>query len=395
MFSTDYINDLHAAKRRAWEAMKEIGDRAEAHDSLSAEDREAFDRAEADFQAHSKELERALRANELDMVEDRDRAPAAVVAERDVPEADTRSMVQRILEDGRVEQRETLTGNTGAPVPTSFWNTLQEHLVVVGPMTDGNVVQRIDTAGGENLQIPRTDAFSTPAIAAEGTTIAESDPTFQAFLTLGAFKYSTLVKVSNEMLSDAGVDIDSYVARQIGIAIGTAANNGLTNGTGTVEPNGVVNGVSPAATATDTAVVGGFGLDDLIDVQFSVNSAYRRLPKTAWSMADSAAAQVRKLKDDAGNYVWIPPALPGEPAMLLGYPIVENPDLPALASASESVIFGNWNYYVTRVAGGVSVARSADYAFNEDITTFRGTLRVDGGVTQSSAFASLIGGDGS
>ena len=391
VFSTDYINDLHAAKRRAWEAMKEIGDRAEAHDSLSAEDREAFDRAETDYQSYDKELNRALRANQIGDLPDL--APEAVRAVSDVQVEATRVKGLVEMRDGEViEFRETTTGDTGAPVPTSFYDRLIEHLIYAGPMLETSTV--ITTSGGENLQIPRTSAWSTAAIFAEATAITESDPTFQAFVTLGAFKYSVLVNVSNEMLSDSGVDIDQYVARQAGLAIGTAVNAGLTVGTGTVEPWGLFERAAAGATATDTATAGGFDYDDLIDLYYSVNAAYRRIGG-GWQLDDTAAAQARKLKDDAGNYIWNPAAQFGEPDRLLGAPVFENPDAPAMASAADVVAFGDLSQYHVRQVGGISVARSTDFKFSEDITSYRVTWRGDGDLPQTASVKKLVGGDGS
>jgi HK97 family phage major capsid protein len=65
----------------------------------------------------------------------------------------------------------------------------------------------INTAGGENLQIPSLAAYSTGTVTSEAAVIGESDPTFNAFKTLGAFKYSFLTQISTELAADAGVDI--------------------------------------------------------------------------------------------------------------------------------------------------------------------------------------------
>lgn len=386
MFSNAYKADLHEQKLRAWEAMKEIADRAESHGDLSAEDRESFDRAEAEYKQAETDLRRALEADARADVGDVPDflKPSEVKVEREKRLVDMR--------DGEVmEFRETTTGDTGAPVPTSFYNRLVEHLIYAGPMLQ--VATVLTTSGGENLQIPRTSAWSNAAIFAEATVITESDPTFSAFTTLGAFKYSVLVNVSNEMISDSGVDIEEFVARQAGLAIGTAVNNGLTVGTGTVQPWGIFSRATPAATATDTATAGGFSFDDLIDVYYAVDAAYRRMGG-GWLLDDTAAAQARKLKDDAGNYIWNPAAQFGEPDRILNAPVYENPDAPAMASAAEVVLFGHLADYYVRQVGGIQVARSTDFKFDEDIVTYRVTWRGDGDLPQTGAVASLIGGNG-
>lgn len=388
MFSDAYKADLHERKLRAWEAMKDIADRASEHDDLSGEDKEAFDRAEADYKQAETDLRRAVEADQRAEVGD---VPDFMKPEVTVERTEVKGIAE--IRDGEVvEFRETLTGNTGAPVPTSFYNQLVEHMIYAGPMLEVSTV--LTTESGESLQIPRTSAWSTAAIFAEGTPITESDPTFSAFVTLGAFKYSALINVSNEMLTDSGVDIDEFVARQAGLAIGTAVNAGLTVGTGTVEPTGIFEGASAGATATDTATAGGFDFDDLIDVYYSVNAAYRRLGGE-WLVDDTAAAAARKLKDTAGNYIWAPAAQFGEPDRILNAPVHENPDAPAMASAAEVALFGYLGDYYVRQVGGVQVARSTDFKFSEDITTYRVTWRGDGNLIQSSAVKTLVGGNGS
>jgi HK97 family phage major capsid protein len=83
-------------------------------------------------------------------------------------------------------------------------------------------------------------AYSTGTVTSEGNAIGESDPTFNEFVTLGAYKYSFLTQVSRELIEDAGVDILGFLAEQTGNAMGFAINNALTVGTGTVQPNGIV-----------------------------------------------------------------------------------------------------------------------------------------------------------
>jgi HK97 family phage major capsid protein len=109
-------------------------------------------------------------------------------------------------------------------------------------------------------------------------------------------------------------------------------------------------------------------------------------------MSKSGLAAVRKLKDGAGNYIWSGNAVLGQPDTILGYPVFENPAAPAVATAAFSIGFGHLPSYKARVAGGIQVAQSADYAFNEDVTTFRVTARVDGKLTHASHFVKFKGG---
>jgi HK97 family phage major capsid protein len=102
-----------------------------------------------------------------------------------------------------------------------------------------------------------------------------------------------------------------------------------------------------------------------------------------------AIGAMRKLKDTAGNYLY--QVNVGQPDNFAGYPVVENPGIAAVATGAKSVLFGHWPSYKVRVAGGVQVATSTDYAFNTDTTVFRVMMRVDGDLTHASHIKYFIG----
>ena len=110
------------------------------------------------------------------------------------------------------------------------------HARLVNPLLDYATV--INTTSGENLQIPSQSGFSTATIVGQGSTVAVSEPTFNAFVTLGAYKFSALAQLSRELILDSGVDIIGFLAGQFGNAFGNAIGDKVVNGTGTVEPTG-------------------------------------------------------------------------------------------------------------------------------------------------------------
>jgi HK97 family phage major capsid protein len=156
-------------------------------------------------------------------------------------------------------------------------------------------------------------------------------------------------------------------------------------------PNGIAVAAGSGVTG-GTGVVGAFTGDNLIDLSYSVNSAYRRMPGTGWMMSSSALAATRKLKDSYGQYLFQPSLQAGQPDNLLGYPIFENPDLSAPGTAVKSVLFGHLPSYYVRMAGPIRFDRSDDFAFANDLITFRATVRIDGDLPQTSAIKYFIGG---
>jgi HK97 family phage major capsid protein len=111
-----------------------------------------------------------------------------------------------------------------------------------------------------------------------------------------------------------------------------------------------------------------------------------------WKYFDSDYGGSRGYKDWAGNYIWTNSAVPGQPATLLGYPVFENPNVSAVGTGTKSVLFGHNPSFKVRVAGGIRVDQSADYAFNTDTVTYRGLIRLDGALTFPTHIMAFRGG---
>jgi HK97 family phage major capsid protein len=381
----DYINRQVEQRQRAWEAAKALLDNA------AAEKRDLTAEEEASYTKINKDLdERAARIEALKA--DAEREAKIEMATREIA-AQVRPVERAVSNDGDVlrsmargetrshtfETRDVVKTSTGAPVPTSFYDQVIAQARLVGPMLDTSTILR--TAGGENLQIPSQAGWSTAAITGEGTAISESDPTFNSFITLSAYKYSFLVQLSRELIEDSGVDILGFLATQTGNALGFKVNSDLTIGNGTNQPNGIVTAAASAVTGTTAGPT--FSADDLITLAYSLDGAARRLPGVGWMMNTSSLGVVRKLKDNSGRYIF-EPALADGNDRVLSYPVYENPAMASNASATKSVIFGHLPSYYVRMAGGLRFDRSDDYAFNADLVTFRATMRVDGNLPQTS-----------
>jgi HK97 family phage major capsid protein len=239
--------------------------------------------------------------------------------------------------------------------------------------------------------VPRTSAYSTGTVTSEAAAIGESDPSFQAFLTLGAFKYSFLTQVSREMIEDAGVDILAYLGVNVGQALGYAVGQALTTGTGVVEPYGLVTSAGSGVTG-GTGVAGVATFDNVVDLIYSADAAARRMPGFAVMGNGQSIANLRKLQDGAGNYVFQPSLAEGTPDRVLGFPLIENPSMANPAVGARSLVAGHMPSYLVRQVGGIRLDRSDDYAFANDLATFRATVRIDGGLPQSSHIKYFAGG---
>jgi HK97 family phage major capsid protein len=380
-----YIDQQVEARQRAWEAAKALLDKAASEKrDLTAEEEQSYQRMNAELNDRAARIE-ALKA-------DAEREAKIEAATREIAgqvrptekaaSTDTdviRSMARGEMRSFTFETRDVVKTSTGSPVPTSFFDQVIMRARLVGPMLDTSTILR--TAGGENLQIPSQATYSTGSVVGEGTAITESDPTFNSFITLSAFKYSFLVQLSRELIEDAGVDILSFLAEQTGNALGFAVNNGLTVGNNSNQPNGIVTAAGSGVLGTTAG--GLFTADNLIDLAYSLDGAARRLPGVGWMMNTASLGAVRKLKDTAGFYIFSPALADGND-QLLNFPVFENPAMASQGSGNKSVLFGHLPSYYVRMAGGLRLDRSDDFAFDADLVTFRATMRVDGDLPQTS-----------
>jgi len=383
---SEYIKRQHDLRQAAWHEAKHILDTAAAEQrDLTAEEQEKYDRISADLDTRAQVIEQ-LKADE-----ERAARLDAVAAEIRTDEApagdDTDAEAIRKIARGEIrsfdfQKRDVLTSSTGSPVPTSFFDQVILKARLVGPMLDVPTI--LNTAGGENLQIPSIGTYSSSStVTAQGANFSESDPAFNSFTTLGAFKYGFIIQLSRELIEDAGVDITAFLAEQIGNGLGYNVQSALTTGGGTTAPTGIVTAAGSGITG-GTGVSGAFTADNLIDLYYSLDGAARLLPGVGWMANGASIGAIRKLKDTAGNYVFSPAADGNQRDLLLGRPLYENPHMSNAGTGVKSVLVGHMPSYFVRTVGGIRLDRSDDFAFNADLVTFRASMRVDGNLPQTS-----------
>ncbi len=388
----DYLNRQVEIRQRAWEEAKSILDKASAEKrDLTAEESQSYDRINKELDERAATIQK-LREDEtrelrLDAatreIADQVRPVSSVPVTDDA--AIMRSLAKGEIRSASFEKRDVIKTQAGSPVPTSFYDQVIGLARLAAPVLATSTV--LTTNGGENLQIPSQAQYSTAAIVGEATAIAESDPVFNSFITLGAYKYSFLVQVSREMIEDAGVDILSFIASQAGAELGYRVGAALTTGSGTNAPKGIVAASAVGGTAAGTAVLAG---NDLINLYYSLDGAARNLPGVGWMMNGKTIGAVRSIKSTDGIYLFSPSLAIDVPDTLLGKQIFENPAMADLATTSKSVIVGHLPSYYVRQVGGIKIDVSDDFAFSSDLRTFRCTFRVDGNLPQVSHVKHLL-----
>lgn len=338
----------------------------------------------ASLSNRNKDLDQHLRS----MILERNPAPLAVFPDQ-----------YRMPYQPGIEQRDLTKGTATQAIPVSVYRQVVAHLVENSAVLNAGATV-VNTESGEVLQVPKSTAFVTSAITAEGVGITESDPVL-ARVDLGAWKYGALFQVSSELAKDTGTDLMGFLARQAAQSLALAFGPHLITGTGSGQPRGIITdattGVTaPTGTATSFGVqaTAGMGTDLLNDLYASLAEPYTRSPSLAWMMRTASLGALRRLKASTGELVGATFAgassVPGAQADVLGAPLFVDPSMAAIANAAKSTVLADMSRYFVRIAGGLQFDTSTDWAFNADLITFRAMIRLDAASVDNSSAKVLV-----
>ena len=196
------------------------------------------------------------------------------------------------------------------------------------------------------------------------------------------------------LLDDSVVNIDDWIAEEVQTVFAEQEGKAFVDGDGVNKPRGFLDYPNVAdgswswgnlgyvATGTDGAFDAGNPSDVLIDTIYGLRAGYRA--NGHWVMNRRSQAEIRKIKDADGNYLWHPGNQPGGNATLLNFPIAESEDMPNIGSDSTSIAFGDFRRgYLVVDRLGVRVLRDPYTA--KPYVLFYTTKRVGGGVQDFEA----------
>jgi HK97 family phage major capsid protein len=280
------------------------------------------------------------------------------------PEA-YRAMQMRQPADIRAAMSTTTPSEGGYTTAPEYQRSLEAALKAFGGMR--SVAKTIRTATGTQMNFPTSDATAEVGeIVAQNTAVTGLDTTF-GNITLDVYKYSSKkIALPFELLQDSFIDIEAYIQEVLATRLGRIQNTHFTTGTGTGQPRGIVTAASVGKTGTTgqtTTVI----YDDLVDLEHSIDPAYRGMPGVGYMMHDQSLKVIRKIKDTQGRPIFVPgyevgPA-GGAPDRLLGRPIYINQDIAQMAANAKSILFGAFSKYVIRDVMDLTLFRMTDSAF--------------------------------
>lgn len=207
-----------------------------------------------------------------------------------------------------------------------------------------------------------------------------------------------MAAATQTLLDDSAIDIDSWLAGEIGHSFAIAEGTAFINGDGINKPKGllahnIVDDNEQSYGSLGSVVTGNAGgfaatnpADKLVDLTYLTKTQYRA--NSSFLMNRRTLGQVRKFKDSSGQYIWQPSLVAGQPTSLLGFPVYECEDMPNIAANSYSIAFGDFEKgYLIIDRTDVRVLR--DPYSNKPFVLFYVTKRVGGGVQDFDAIKLL------
>ncbi|MGE0425418.1 MAG: phage major capsid protein [Reyranellaceae bacterium] len=167
-------------------------------------------------------------------------------------------------------------------------------------------------------------------------------------------------KATQKFLEDASIDVEGWLARKIGEKFGRTEATAFVSGNGIKKPRGFLS--YPAGTSRGqieqipSGAATTIKADGLINTMMAQKEFYAS--GSTWLMRRASIGAVMLLKDGNGQYIWRPGLEAGRPSILLGYPVLEAADMPAVEASALAVAFGNWRAAYTIVDRlGISTLR--------------------------------------
>jgi len=291
----------------------------------------------------------------------------------------------------------------------------------VEPVRSDNVITRLRetspmrdiassiTISSNSIKFPvdRDDA-GYEWVSEQGTRNATSTPQVGE-LEIPVHEVSAMPKATQNLLDDAMFDVESWLNQKVADRFSRAENTAFITGNGTSRPAGFLSQAQGTfVTTTDatrafgalqyiaTGVSGGFAVastavsqaDKMLDLIFSFNAGYRA--NLRWTMNKTTLAQVRKFKDQQGNYIYNPMlGAQGVIDMVLGYPVTEFSDMADYSTANAfAIALGDFKrgYLIVDRQG---IRQLRDPFTDKPRVLFYTTKRVGGAIVDSDAIKVL------
>lgn len=263
--------------------------------------------------------------------------------------------------------------------------------IITGELNENCFMRKIcsvQTISSSALEIIDDTSFATSWISETGT-VSDSNSSVLSKITIKAHELVAQPKVSQKLLDDASINIEEWLAYRLAEQFAQKEEEAFLKGTGDTnnQPTGITNYTSGIGITTSTSKTnGGIDAKDIVSLYYSLKEQY--VGRASFVMPRSAVSAIRMLKDStSGAYLWQPALLGGKEDTLMGCPVYQSSNMPALSANSLSIIFGDFSFYQIVDRTDIRVLR--DPYTSKPYVRFYTTKRVGGDVIRKEAFKML------
>jgi HK97 family phage major capsid protein len=225
----------------------------------------------------------------------------------------------------------------GYLAPADFVAEVVKGIVEQSPIRQA---ARVGSTSSGEVILPKRTGRPTGAWVGETETRPATESAYGQ-IEVPIHEMACYVDVSQRLLEDAAVNVESEVASDLAEEFGRLESLGFSRGDGVKKPVGIMEAAGVAYTPTGNAsTLGTNPADTMIDAFYALPAYYRN--RAVWLMNSKTISTVRKLKDGStGAYLWQPGLAAGDPATILGRPLIEDPTMDDVGSGTEPILLGD------------------------------------------------------
>lgn len=234
--------------------------------------------------------------------------------------------------------------------------------------------------------------------ATESSSLTETGTPQIDRISIPLHELSAMPKASQRLLDDSAFDIETWLASRIADKFARAEAAAFVSGNGVDKPTGFLThttvdndawawgSLGYVATGNDGDFATANASDAIVDLVYALDAEYRA--NATFVMNSKTAGAVRKMKDADGRFLWSDGLQAGEPARLMGYPVLIAEDMPDIASGTFGLAFGDFkNGYTIAERPDLRVLRDPFSA--KPHVLFYASKRVGGDVSDFAAIKLL------
>ena len=244
------------------------------------------------------------------------------------------------------------------------------------------------TETGRVLYWPTEDDTATLAVkTAEAAAATVADLTL-AQVQLDAYKYTSLMKVSEELMQDSAYNIMAEMTNAFAPRFGRKLNAECTTGDGSGDPNGVVTASTLGKTAASATAI---TIPEILALKHSIDPSYRNSPNFGFMFHDAVLLNLKTLVDSEGRPLWNPSYREGEANTIDGTRYWINQGMDSTINASSKIMLcGDFQKYIIRISKEMTMVRLNELYAENGLVGFRAYMRFDGELINTGAVKHLI-----